>query len=71
MPSKKAVRKPRIITEVVTFLREIAAIMRLGKPHIGEADSAEILATRLDAYHGGSANLDPSKRKTRRRAKAK
>lgn len=61
-------RKPRIITETVAFLRELAGIIRSGKVHHAEADSAEEMATKLDAYDARETRKDPSKR---RKAKKK
>lgn len=59
-------RRPRIITETVTFLRELAEIIRNGNAHVGEAETAEKLTTRLDAYDARETKKDPSKRKAKR-----
>jgi hypothetical protein len=61
-------RKPRIITETVAFLRELAGIIRSkdGVVHIAEADSAEQMADKLDAYDARETKKDPSKRKAKK-----
>lgn len=63
-------RKARIITETVALLREVKRVLNADAPtpdEIGDlAQRAGAQADKLDRYHGGSANLDPSKKAKRK-----
>jgi hypothetical protein len=60
-------RKPRIITESVKFMRDQADKLE-ATTSLSHADLGDIAADwrkqadKLDKYHGGSANLDPSEK---------
>lgn len=66
-------RKPRIITETVAFLRNVAAKLdnrNEGAERDQLAIDCEEQARKLDAYDARETRLDPSKRKAKaKRAK--